>query len=48
MKGRKKSERSKLQRDLGAWSGEERTLGYGHECRTHTKVERRRLTEFVH
>lgn len=48
MKGRKKSKQSKLQRDLGALSREERTLGCGHEYRTYTKVERRRLTEFVH
>ena len=27
MKGRKKSKQSKLQRDLGAWSREERTSG---------------------
>ena len=48
MRGRKKSKRSKLQRDLGAWSREERTSGCGHEYRTHTDFERRRLTEFVH
>ena len=50
MKGKEKSERSKLQRDSGAWSREERTLGgdchvYGiHTCKGQ---DARRLTEFV-
>lgn len=51
MKGRKKSEQSKLQSDSGAWSREERTLGGGcHVYGVHTckGQDARRLPEFVH